>query len=94
MEFTRRGLLQYGAGAGAGLILWRFGPGSSVFAMPIPGGTLDPTTIPKYETPLVIPPAMPRTAKLNQPGGKSIDYYEIRLHDRGEVDRARPRQLD
>jgi spore coat protein A len=75
-EFTRRRLLQYGAGAGAGLILWRFGAGGPVFAMPIPGGTLDPTSIPKYETPLVIPPAMPRTAQLSQ-GGKSIDYYEI-----------------
>ena len=28
------------------------------FAHPLPGGTLDPTTIPKYETPLVIPPVM------------------------------------
>jgi FtsP/CotA-like multicopper oxidase with cupredoxin domain len=27
-------------------------------ALPVPGGTLDPTTIPKYGTPLVIPPVM------------------------------------
>jgi len=27
-------------------------------AQPLPGGTLDPTTIPKYVTPLVIPPVM------------------------------------
>ena len=27
-------------------------------AAPVPGGTLDPTTIPKYVTPLVIPPVM------------------------------------
>jgi spore coat protein A, manganese oxidase len=73
---SRRRLFQYGAGAGAGLILWRFGAGVPAFAVPIPGGTLDPTSIPKYETPLVIPPAMPRTAELSQ-GGKSIDYYEI-----------------
>jgi len=32
---------------------------SSAFAQFVPGGTLDPTTIPKYVTPLVIPPAMP-----------------------------------
>jgi len=38
----------------------------------IPGGTLNPTTIPKYETPLVIPPAMPNTSTN---GG--FDYYEI-----------------
>ncbi len=48
------------------------------FAAPLPGGTLDPTTIPKYVQPLVIPPAMPRTTTL--PGGmgnKRISYYEI-----------------
>ena len=27
-------------------------------AQPVPGGTLDPTTIPKYVTPLVIPPVL------------------------------------
>ena len=27
-------------------------------AQPLPGGTLDPLTIPKYVTPLVIPPVM------------------------------------
>jgi FtsP/CotA-like multicopper oxidase with cupredoxin domain len=42
-------------------------------ADPVPGGTLDPTTIPKYASPLVIPPAMPKSGVL--PGG--IDYYEI-----------------
>jgi FtsP/CotA-like multicopper oxidase with cupredoxin domain len=76
-EITRRRFLQSGAGAGAGLILWRLGAAGPVFAVPIPGGTLDPTSIPKYEAPLVIPPAMPRTAKLSGPGGTSIDYYEI-----------------
>jgi FtsP/CotA-like multicopper oxidase with cupredoxin domain len=75
-EFTRRRLLQYGAGAGAGLILWRFGAAGQVLAAPIPGGTLDLTSVPKFVTPLVIPPAMPRTGQLNQ-GGESIDYYKI-----------------
>jgi FtsP/CotA-like multicopper oxidase with cupredoxin domain len=32
---------------------------SSVLAAPVPGGTLDPTTVPKYVAPLVIPPVMP-----------------------------------
>ncbi len=45
----------------------------------LPGGTLDPTTIPKYEASLVVPPAMPRTAVLSQPGGKKTDSYEIAL---------------
>ena len=31
----------------------------------VPGVTLDPCTIPKYQTPLVIPPAMPLTSVLN-----------------------------
>jgi FtsP/CotA-like multicopper oxidase with cupredoxin domain len=31
----------------------------SASAVPLPGGTLDPLTIPKYATPLVIPPVMP-----------------------------------
>jgi spore coat protein A, manganese oxidase len=39
--------------------------------------TLDPYSIPKYISPLVIPPAMPRTTKVKQKGAKNIDYYEI-----------------
>lgn len=31
----------------------------ATFAQPVPGGTLDPLTIPKYVIPLVIPPVMP-----------------------------------
>ena len=38
---------------------------------------LNPETIPKYVAPLVIPPAMPRTGKIKDKGGKNIDYYEI-----------------
>ena len=34
-----------------------------VLANPLPGGTLDPTTIPKYVTPLVIPPVMNKVGK-------------------------------
>ena len=71
---TRRRLLQYGAGAGAGLFLWRLGAAGRAVAAPIVGGTLDPLSIPKYVTPLVIPPAMPRTRKLPVRGGRNIDY--------------------
>jgi bilirubin oxidase len=45
-------------------------------ASPLLGGSLDPTTIPKYRDPLVIPPAMPRTQVVTS-GGKRVDYYEI-----------------
>jgi hypothetical protein len=43
----------------------------------LPGGSLDPTTIDKYQAPLIIPPAMPRSDKINRRAAKNIDYYEI-----------------
>jgi FtsP/CotA-like multicopper oxidase with cupredoxin domain len=45
----------------------------------IPGGTLQPGDVTKYVTPLLIPPVMPRAAKLTMPGGKPADYYEISM---------------
>ncbi len=45
----------------------------------IPGGTLDPITVPKYSTPLLIPPVMPKAGIIKQKGGKNIDYYEISM---------------
>ena len=38
------------------------------FAAPLPGGTLDPLTIPKYVTPLVIPPVMHDNGAINKYG--------------------------
>src|SRR5262245_47961083 len=40
---------------------------STVRADPVPGGTFDPTSIPKYQTKLLIPPVMPVTGHINQP---------------------------
>lgn len=45
----------------------------------IPGGTLDPLSVPKYMTSLLIPPVMPRAGILNQRGRKPVDYYEISM---------------
>ena len=48
----------------------------AALAQPVPGGTLDPTTIPKYVTPLVIPPV------LYDDGGKKTgpkNPYEVSL---------------
>jgi FtsP/CotA-like multicopper oxidase with cupredoxin domain len=45
----------------------------------IPGGTLDPLVVPKFVSPLLIPPAMPRAGKVKVNGGKNIDYYEIAM---------------
>ena len=73
---TRRHFLRTGA-VGAGLFLVRpLGGIRHVYAQ-VPGETLPPGSIPKYTTPLVIPPAMPRTSKFNVQGGKPINYYEI-----------------
>ncbi|NOT04237.1 MAG: multicopper oxidase domain-containing protein [Anaerolineales bacterium] len=44
----------------------------------IPGGTLDPLTLPKYQTPLLIPPQMPRAGFVRQED-KLVDYYEISM---------------
>lgn len=48
-----------------------------VLAAPIPGGTLDPLSVPKYQTPLLIPPVMPIAGTVKIKGGKNADYYEI-----------------
>ncbi len=80
---TRRQLLKASAITGAALLV----PGGAAsvlsperFRLPralaaaIPGGSLDPTSVPKYVTPLIIPPAMPRQAAIQ---GDSIDYYVL-----------------
>jgi spore coat protein A len=50
---------------------------ASALAVPLPGGTLDPMTIPKYVQPLVIPPVMPMStvqpAALNPDGTPILD---------------------
>jgi spore coat protein A len=43
----------------------------------IPGSTLDLDLVPKYGTPLLIPPVMPMAGTFKQKGGKNVDYYEI-----------------
>jgi spore coat protein A len=52
-------------------------PAGAIGGAALLGGTLDPTLIPKYVTPLVIPPAMPLSKEITVPGGTKIDYYEI-----------------
>jgi FtsP/CotA-like multicopper oxidase with cupredoxin domain len=57
--------------------------GAGAGADPLPGGSLDPTTIPKYTTGLIIPPEMPKAGEVRA-GGKSkkgpkIPYYEIEM---------------
>jgi spore coat protein A len=82
-KLSRRDFLRIGGGAGVGFYLVGR-VGGSVFEIPIaaaaiPGGTLDPVALPKFVTPLLIPPVMPRAGTLLQRGGKNIDYYEISM---------------
>jgi FtsP/CotA-like multicopper oxidase with cupredoxin domain len=69
---TRRQFLRRGVAGGAGLYLTtRFGFGPRIYSQ-IPGGTLKPDVIPKFVTPLLIPPAMPLTAS-----SPTTDSYSI-----------------
>jgi FtsP/CotA-like multicopper oxidase with cupredoxin domain len=45
----------------------------------IPGGTLDPLSVPKFKTPLLIPPVMPKARTIHPGKGPKIDYYEISM---------------
>jgi bilirubin oxidase len=63
--------MKIGGVAGTGFLLPWNGWAQQVAAR-LPSGMLDPNTLPKYLTPLVIPPAMPTTGKI-----KGMDYYEI-----------------
>ena len=82
---SRRSLLKLGAATGASMSLSWFGPTlrltgrgmSPVVLAQIPGGTLDPTVVPKYQTPLLIPPVMPKAGTIKNKMGKNADYYEI-----------------
>ncbi|HET9631324.1 MAG TPA: bilirubin oxidase, partial [Terrabacter sp.] len=63
---------------GAGFVLYAWGPGGTPHAVAsIPGGTLDPAKVPKFVTPLLVPPVMPRAGTLTLQDGTSADYYEI-----------------
>jgi spore coat protein A, manganese oxidase len=63
-----------------GFVLYAYLPGGGIQALAqIPGGTLDPADVDKYQTPLLIPPVMPRAGTIKMRGGKPADYYEISM---------------
>jgi spore coat protein A len=69
---TRRRFLRVAAAASTSVYLTtKFGRWPGVFAQ-IPGGTLPPDVIPKFVTPLLIPPAMSRARS-----SPTADYYTI-----------------
>ena len=80
-RFSRRTFVAWVGGAGAGFYVFGRLPGMSapVALAQIPGGTLDPTVVPKFQTPMLIPPVMPRADTITRPGGKPVDYYEISM---------------
>lgn len=70
---TRRQIIKAGMIGGAGLMLpWKFKV-PKVYGQ-IPGGTLDPGSVSKYQTPMLIPPVMPRARIF-----RHFDYYEISM---------------
>lgn len=74
---TRRGFFKLTA-AGTLALCMSSKDGAPRLLAQIPGGTLDPSRIPKYQAPLLIPPAMPRAGQVRR-GNTLIDYYEIAM---------------
>ena len=75
---TRRTFLKYTGGTA--LTWYAFTKLGALKALAqIPGGTLDPNLISKFQTPLLIPPVMPKAGRFVHRGGKNIDYYEISM---------------
>jgi FtsP/CotA-like multicopper oxidase with cupredoxin domain len=75
--FTRRVFLKLGVTGAGTFLIARFGA-DRVLALPVCGTTLDPLSIPKFVTPLLIPPVMPSAGSIEQKG-KPVDYYEISM---------------
>ena len=76
---SRRAFLKL---SGAGMLALYVGTHGKFFMRAlaqIPGGTLDPALVPKFITPLLIPPVMPKAGTIKPRRGKPIDYYEISM---------------
>jgi FtsP/CotA-like multicopper oxidase with cupredoxin domain len=80
-RMSRRQFFKIGGGGLLGLYVGsQFGGFTQVAeAAPAPGGTLNPLAVPKYSTPLLIPPVMPKAGTIKLKGGKNADYYEISM---------------
>jgi spore coat protein A len=77
---SRRTFIKAVGGAGVAFVLYSYLPGGTKQALAqIPGGTLDPASVPKFQTPMLIPPVMPRAGTITMRGGKPADYYEISM---------------
>jgi spore coat protein A len=75
---SRRTFVKWVGGTTAGFVLYSLLPGGTKRALAqVPGGTLDPSLVPKYRTPLMVPHVMPRAGRIPSRCGKHVDYYEI-----------------
>lgn len=87
MPVSRRDFVKWSAAAGT----WVYVSGltgsvrflDKAFAA-IPGGSLAPADIPKFGTPLLIPPVMPKAGMVKSKTGKIADYYEISVRQISE----------
>ncbi len=78
VSLSRRPFIK-AAGLGAGFVLYGRLPGGLTRAMAsVPGGTLDPAQIPRFTTPVLVPPVMPRAGVLRHKGS-AVDCYEISM---------------
>jgi len=80
LRLSRRAFVAWVGGASAGFYLLGRVPGMSapLALAQVPGGSLDLSLVPKFATPLLIPPVMPSAGTIMQ-RGKPIDYYEISM---------------
>lgn len=78
---SRRQFLAGSAALGGGLFLSTMVGGQRVArAVPLPAGALaDPTSIPQFVTPLLVPPVMPTAGRVVLRGGRNADYYRISM---------------
>ena len=77
---SRRDFIKLGTAATGGLYLSAsVGGVKHLIHAQISGGTLHPTVVEKFTTPLLVPPAMPRAGKILRRRGRPIDYYEIAM---------------
>jgi spore coat protein A len=75
---SRRTFLKYVGGTTLTLFTYnKFGIKQALAE--VPGGTLNPAAVPKFQTPMLIPPVMPKAGVIKQKRGKNIDYYEISM---------------
>ena len=74
---SRRTFFTYTAAGALALVSVDATGRRTALAESIPGGSLAPGTIPRFQTSLVIPPAMPRAGTLRRRGEMNVDLYEI-----------------